>query len=58
MRKHFQELFGTAIGGITGFISGGIYQDWIQPVLLSAICALVGLIVTHYGKKLIKKLGL
>jgi hypothetical protein len=58
MRKHFQELFGTAIGGVTGWLSSGVYHDWIQPVLLSAICALVGLIITHYGKKVIKRFGL
>lgn len=55
MKRHFQEYLGTAIGGVTGWISQGVYKDWIQPVILSAVCALIGLLVTHYGKKLIAK---
>lgn len=58
MRKHFQELFGTVVGGVTGWVTSGIYKDWIQPIILSAVCAVVGLLVTHYGKKILNKWGL
>jgi len=57
-RPNFQELLGTTIGGVTGYISSSFYTTWVQPVLLSAVCALVGLLVTHFGKKVLKKLGL
>lgn len=55
MKKNFQELFGTAIGFTTGWLSSPVYKDWIQPMILSGICALIGLLITHYGKKLLAK---
>ena len=55
MKKHFDDFMGACIGGVSGFIANGFYKDWVQPVIVSAICALIGLIVTHYGKKLLNK---
>lgn len=50
-KKYIYEYIGVTVGGVTGWISQGVYKDWIQPILLSALCAFVGLLVTHYGKK-------
>lgn len=54
MKKYYQDIFGTFIGGATGWITSGMYHDWIQPMLLAAVCAFIGLLVTHFGKKLFK----
>jgi len=48
----------TAIGGVSGYISTGFFSTWIQPVIISAVCALVGLLVSHFGKKVLKKFKL
>jgi hypothetical protein len=53
-KTNFQEVLGTAIGGVTGFITTGFYDTWVQPVLISGLCALFGLLITHYGKKILK----
>lgn len=52
MKKHIQDIAGACIGGITGWISQGFYKEWIQPMILAAACAFIGLLVTHYGKKI------
>ena len=48
-----QDVFGAVTGGITGFISAGFYQTWIQPMILAGVCALIGLVITHYGRRLL-----
>ena len=53
MRKHFQDIFGTCIGWITGWITSGLYENWIQPMILAAVCAFIGLLVTHFGKRVL-----
>lgn len=53
MKKNLQDIFGTLIGWVTGFISSGFYETWIQPMVISAVCALIGLIVTHYGRRIL-----
>lgn len=47
MKKHGQDIFGTILGGATGWITSGMYHDWIQPMILAAVCALIGLLVTQ-----------
>lgn len=55
MKKYVEECVGTVIGAVTGFISQPIYDDWIKPVLLTVICSVIGLLVSHFGKKILKK---
>jgi hypothetical protein len=73
VKKYFQEVTGTAIGGLTGYVSSGadksklipdltevargndLYGDWIYPMIMTLICSLLGLLVTHFGKKGLKK---
>jgi hypothetical protein len=54
-KKYFEEYVGTVVGGVTGWLSQSVYKDWIQPILLSAACAFVGLLISHYGKKLLER---
>lgn len=58
VQKHSEETAGTASAGVGGFYAARVYEDWVRPILLAAVCALVGLLVTHFGKKLLKKLRL
>ena len=58
MKKNFDEITGTLIGGITGWITQPLYDDWIQPIMLTIICSILGLLISHFGKKLLKKMGL
>lgn len=53
MRKHIEEIAGTIIGGVTGFITQPLYDDWIKPIILTIICSLIGLFISHYGKKIL-----
>lgn len=53
MKKHLQDIIGAITGGVTGFISSGFYETWIQPMILAAVCALIGLLITHYGRRLL-----
>ena len=58
VRKHFEEVAGTIIGGVTGWITQPVYDDWVKPMILTIVCSLLGLLVSHFGKKLLKKLKL
>ena len=51
IEKKPHDIVGVAVGGTTGFISSAFFHDWMKPVLLSAACAFVGLVISHYGKK-------
>jgi hypothetical protein len=55
MRKHFDEIVGSTIGGTTGLVTSGFY-DWVQTIALTIVCSLIGLLVSHFGKRLLKKL--
>lgn len=59
IHKNFQEITGASIGGATpwvkSFFENTIWHDWGQPIVLSAICAFVGFIVTKWCKKLFKE---
>lgn len=58
LKKHIEEIIGTLLGGSAGMISQSVYDDWIRPILVSAICAVIGLLITHFGKQILKKLKL
>ena len=58
IQKYLEEYTGTIIGGITGYVATSFYSTWVQPVLISALCAFVGLLITHFGKKILKKFKL
>lgn len=51
MKKNVQDIIGSAISGIAGFISSNFYETWVQPMILAAVCALIGLVITHYGRR-------
>jgi len=55
VQKHSEETAGTASAGAGGYYAAHVYDDWIRPILVSGACALVGLLITHFGKKLLKK---
>jgi hypothetical protein len=53
VKEHQNEFRGAVIGGASGFLSHPFYKDWIQPIMISIICAVAGLLITHYGKKIL-----
>lgn len=55
MKKNIDEITGTVIGGVTGWVTQPLYDDWIKPMLLTVICSIIGLLISHFGKKLLKK---
>lgn len=55
MKKNIEEISGTLIGAVTGFVTQPLYDDWIKPILMTVICSIVGLLVSHFGKKLLEK---
>jgi hypothetical protein len=66
MQGHGDNVIGICIGAVVGvyksiaaLIVGSLTWPVVfDSVILSAACALAGLIVTHFGKKLLKKLKL
>jgi uncharacterized membrane protein YfcA len=58
------DAFLTTIGAGCGFINGIMvsgqlsWQAVLNTIILSAVGALVGLLISHYGKKLLKKFRL
>lgn len=60
MKKNLHEITGVIIGGITPTVSKLIEQswwtDWARPVILSGICSIIGLLIMHYGKRLLNSL--
>ena len=60
MRKHFYEFTGLLIGGsvptVTKLIENEWWTDWARPVIVSAICSIVGLLIMHYGKRFLNSL--
>lgn len=58
MKKHIEDHIGTVIGFITGALSSpSIFDDWVKPVLVTAICSLVGYMVTILCKWVHRKIG-
>lgn len=53
VRTHSNELRGALIGGTSGFLSQPFFHDWVKPIAISIICAIAGLLIAHYGKKLL-----
>lgn len=57
MKKHIEDHIGTCIGFITGALSSpSIFDDWVKPVLVTAICSLVGYMVTIFCKWVHRKI--
>jgi len=63
MQNHSTEATGTVLGFLAGvYKSAKIFGflTWatlIDTMILSAAGGLVGLLVSHFGKKLLKKIG-
>jgi hypothetical protein len=54
IKEHHNEARGAFIGGASGFISQPFFKNWVQPIMVSIICAVAGLVITHYGKKILQ----
>lgn len=55
IHKYSIEFLNAIGGGVIGFIGSQLYKDWVQPVLLTIICAVISLLIGHFGKKLLNK---
>lgn len=54
IQKKPEDIWGFSIGGTAGFVAHSFYGDYVKPVIISTACAVIGLLVSHYGKKLLK----
>lgn len=51
-----QDIIGALGSGVTGYISTVFYETWVQPIIISAVCAVIGLLITHYGRRFLNSL--
>lgn len=51
IQKYAIEIYNAIGGGVVGFISSKVFETWIQPVLITAICAIISLLISHFGRR-------
>lgn len=55
VQKNFLEIWNTFTGGAIGWAGSSLFKEWIQPVLLTIICAVISLLIGHFGKLHLEK---
>lgn len=55
IQRHIEEIKYTLGGGGIGFIGSKLWMDWVQPVLITIICAVISLLIGHFGKKFLNR---
>lgn len=58
LKKHAEEIAGTVLGFMGGIYSQKdvVYSEWIQPIMVAGLCALVSLLISYFGKMLLNKM--
>lgn len=55
IQKYTLEFYNAIGGGVLGYIGSKIFETWIQPILITAICAIISLLISHYGKRILER---
>ena len=53
--KYTVEIYNTIGAGLVGFIGTKVFETWIQPVIITAICAVISLLISHYGRRRLER---
>ena len=55
IQKNIEEVRYTLGGGLTGFIGSTFWKDWAQPVAVTIICAVISVLIGHFGKRFLNR---
>lgn len=53
--KKFDYILCSSGAGTGGYVGAKLFDDWFRPIIVATLCAVIGLLVNHFGKKLLKK---